>query len=547
MHRPTTVALLTALLAAPATVPASAAERGAAPKLLRVDRVPTSTERQVVRLTFSAPVRPRVDGAISAVDRSGAIVATLRRTGHASSTLRLWTPRRDVTVRVLHAGVADRAGRRAAAGSYALAQPQRPVIARGSSRPRAARGRVLDASVPATRPKQASAFSASVGVNVHMSYFDTAYGDFERVRDALAELGVRHIRDGACVGCKEQRRRLLALGDLGIKATWIMREPGAPDTVAALVGLVTGPMARMTAAVEGPNEFDRSGRPNWIRELRAWQTELYDRMKRVPSMRHVPVLAPSLTDGRSYGRVGDLSGVADRGNVHPYAGGDTPGANLAGNLDLARITTPGRPVVVTEAGYHNALGTTGGHHPVPERVGAAYIPRMYLEHFSRGIERTFGYELVDLRPDPARTDQEENFGLVRADFSRKPAFAALKELLLVAGRGPSSPLEELRVEAEGEGVRGTLLQRAPGDYVALVWRDASIWDAKARRPITVATEDVRLRFGHAVSRAVTRRIDGDLTADSVAVAPSSVRVRVGAAPVAVEIRTATPGPSAARR
>ena len=544
MYRATTIGLLTALLAA-STAPA--AQRGRAPELLRVDRVPTSAQRQVVRLTFSEPVTLRTAGAVRAVGADGAVVAAAPRTLRARRTLRLRMQRRDVTVRLARGQVVDRAARTARGGTYALVRPAPPAIARSSARRRAARVGITDPTVPATTPRQASAFSSSVGVNVHMSYFSTSYGDFERVRDALTELGVQHIRDGACVGCKEQRRRLLALGDLGIKATWIMREPGAPDTVAALVGLVTGPMASMTAAVEGPNEFDRSGRPNWVQELRAWQAELYARMKSAPGMGRVPVLAPSLTDGRSYGRVGDLSGVADRGNVHPYAGGDVPGTNLAGNLDLARITTPGRRVVVTEAGYHNALRTTGGHHPVPERVGAAYIPRMYLEHFSRGIERTFGYELVDLHPDPARTDQEKNFGLVRADFSRKPAFAALKELLAVSGRGPSIPLERLRVEVEGEGVRGTLLQRAPGAYVAVVWRDAPMWGAKARRPIAVAAEDVVLRFGHAVSRAVTRRVDGDLTADSVAVAPSSVRVRVGAAPVAVEIRTASRGAVAARR
>ena len=536
MHRITTIALVAGLLVGVAATPAPAAGRGAAPKLLRIDRAPTGAQRQTVRLTFSEPVRVRAAGAVRALDASGAVVATLPRMRHARRTLTLGTRRRDVSVRIARAGVVDRSRRPAARGVYTLARPSSTVLALSSARRRTVRRVTTDASIPRHKPKQAAAFFDSVGVNVHMSYFDTVYGDFERVRDALVELGVRHIRDGACVGCKEQRKRLLALGELGFKATWIMREPGSPDTVAALVDLVTGPMAGMTAAVEGPNEFDRSGRPGWVSELRAWQSELYRRMKANPATRNVPVLAPSLTDGRSYGRVGDLSGVADRGNVHPYAGGDMPGTNLDGNVDFAKITTPGRRLVVTEAGYHNALRTTGGHHPVSEQVAAAYIPRMYLDHFSRGIERTFGYELADLRPDAERVDQEKNFGLVRSDFSRKPAFTALKELLAVTGRGPASAARPLRARAEGAGIRGLLLQRAPGSYVVMLWRDARTWDNKARRPLAVDTEDITLRFGERVSRAVTRRIDGDLTADSVAVAPTSVGVRVGAAPVAVEIQ-----------
>ena len=36
----------------------------------------------------------------------------------------------------------------------------------------------------------------SIGVNVHMSYTDTAYRDAERVQGALRSLGIRHVRDG---------------------------------------------------------------------------------------------------------------------------------------------------------------------------------------------------------------------------------------------------------------------------------------------------------------------------------------------------------------
>src|SRR3954462_2225113 len=45
-------------------------------------------------------------------------------------------------------------------------------------------------------PKSAPAFRDSVGVVTHIVYFDTPYGDWNRVVARLDELGVRHLREG---------------------------------------------------------------------------------------------------------------------------------------------------------------------------------------------------------------------------------------------------------------------------------------------------------------------------------------------------------------
>ena len=47
-----------------------------------------------------------------------------------------------------------------------------------------------------------------------------------------------------------------------------------------------------------------------------------------------------------------------------------------------------------------------------------------IEHFRAGIPRTYAYELIDEKPDAALTDPEQHFGLLRNDFSEKPAFTA---------------------------------------------------------------------------------------------------------------------------
>ena len=50
------------------------------------------------------------------------------------------------------------------------------------------------ASAQPVTPKSASAFRDSVGVVTHSVYYDTAYGDWNRVVARLDELGVRHLR-----------------------------------------------------------------------------------------------------------------------------------------------------------------------------------------------------------------------------------------------------------------------------------------------------------------------------------------------------------------
>ena len=46
-----------------------------------------------------------------------------------------------------------------------------------------------------TVAQSAAAFDQSIGVNVHMGYYWTAYNDVSLVEADLAYLGVNHVRD----------------------------------------------------------------------------------------------------------------------------------------------------------------------------------------------------------------------------------------------------------------------------------------------------------------------------------------------------------------
>lgn len=368
--------------------------------------------------------------------------------------------------------------------------------------------------------RPADAFVDSVGVNVHLHYYDTAYADFAgRVLPGLRELGVRHIRDGVCPvedDTKPGRLRTL-FTELGVRATLIVdpRCEGVAEASAYLGTLGTG----LLGALEGPNEYDLSGDPDWAGVLRAYQAELYGAVKSLSATPPVPVIGPSVTGEAAAKTLGDVTHTADIVNLHSYYSFRPPetqgwGDDGYGSLEwqLRAIAQPlgaglvGRkgapPVVVTEAGYHNA----DAEHGVPEAVAAAYLPRLLLRHFDAGIERTFVYELLDEWDEPE--NREANFGLVRFDGSKKPAFIALQNLLELLGdpgRTFAPGSLAFTLSPAPDTLEYTLLQKRSGDFYLALWDGAAMFDPEGEAEIVSAAQTVTLTFGEpvtALSRAL---------------------------------------------
>jgi hypothetical protein len=365
------------------------------------------------------------------------------------------------------------------------------------------------ASAHAAMPKSAVAFRDSVGVATHVGYTDTAYANWPRLVARLDELGVRHLRDGAygdpSPAARDYNAYVYKSIDLaaahGIGFTFLMGGAhGETGTLDQLVRVVGGRLRHATEALEAPNEFDKYvGGRKWATRLATYSRNLYRRVNAVPSLRNVPVLAPSLAKPGAERRLGSLRRWFDLGNVHPYTGGLSPDrAALRSALAEASVVSGSKPVWATEAGFHNALNNhqAGAQAPVSEHAGAVYLLRTYLEHFSDGIDRTYAYELIDEKPDPRGRDPEQHFGLLRNDYSAKPAFTALRNLLALVGPDGRRPrLRPLRLTISGgDQIRRLVLQRADGTYLVVLWRTASVWDAKHRRPIRVAPRTVTVKL-----------------------------------------------------
>lgn len=372
----------------------------------------------------------------------------------------------------------------------------------------------------AVRAYEATAFLDSVGVNVHFSYVDTAYGRQPEVLARLRELGVHHIRDGAPLGSAPLEHGLRAAARVGIRSTLIAGrlDDRARSGVASAVASVG---QRDIAALEAPNEPDIQGDPAWERKLRSFLPELRSEA-RLRFDRPPPILGPSIVDDANLSRVTGLGDAVDEVNLHPYSGGRPPEATIAERI--AKVTglpgAAGKPLVASEAGFHNATGATTGQPPVSEQAAAVYLPRLVLEYFRVGIRRTFIYELLDQLSDPEHEDPEQNFGLLRADLSRKPGFIALRDLLSAVRRSPGEPVgarPSVQVDSGDVPVRQLLLARDDGSAVLALWRPERVWDVAARREIQTVPRRAVVRFAAAAhdvtvsrpsaGRAATRRFD----------------------------------------
>jgi hypothetical protein len=370
-------------------------------------------------------------------------------------------------------------------------------------------------ALPVVTAQSARAFGDTAGVNVRLTYLDTAYGDFDTLKARMQELGVRFVSDSLCPTCEYQVDRLQRLAASGIKSTLgIGWWSGGTATIAPGLKAVKDRLQSSVVALTGVNEPDMTGDADWVAKTRTYQTELYRQAKADPALANLNVIGPALVYRQSRTQLGDLSGVVDRGNLHPYPGGLPPLRNLADERQMMSAVTGSKPLVITEVGYHTDLADTTPHRPASERAVGIYTPRILLEAFQFGIRRTFYYQMADLW-SPAEADRRNypasynSFGLLRYDLSRKPSFLALRNLLSAVD-GDSAPVASpggLRFALEGAGsdVHRLLLRSADGSFSLVLWRDVSVWDRSAQQDLRPAPDALDVVLGEPVS--LVRRFD----------------------------------------
>ena len=351
------------------------------------------------------------------------------------------------------------------------------------------------AAGPTEPALSADAFVDSVGVNVHLSYTDTSYANFSGVQNALQTLGVRHIRDGLIdTAWTPYYDRLNQLGQAGIKATLIT----SPNETEALLVAYPGRVTNSFEAYEGPNEYDNSGDPNWASTLNNFMTLLHGAVKSNASTSKFPIVGPSLTQAASFAEMAPSAVSFDYANLHNYPGGRNPGTpgwgsggygSIDWNLALTSGAWPNNPVITTETGYVNDLSQMNS---VPEDVSGKYLPRVLLEQWMNGINRTYIYELVDV----GNGHGDNGYGLLHSDFSPKPAYNAIVNMLgLLSDPGPTFQAGGLNYKLSGNlaNVQHLLLEKRNGTFYLAVWVEQPSYDVNAKKELSVAAQQVTVQ------------------------------------------------------
>jgi hypothetical protein len=405
------------------------------------------------------------------------------------------------------------------------------------------------AAVRTARP--ADQLAGSVGVNVHLHFSGSVYdrGYAAIVKPKLLAAGIRHVRDGAYIyggaASSSYYNRCRDLAAAGIrfnlltsfKTRW--SEPTDPSKLDDIYRWCNGGVE----SFEGVNEPDLQpippGYPDWKAQTVQAQKALFKAVNDNAAIRHVSVLGPTIVWAPT--AVGDLSAHVDYGNWHPYPGGQCPtcgdvyGQNIDTFMPKYRTPSGAKPMIATETGYHNAINQgAGGHRPASELAAGKYTPRLALEYFNRGFVRTYFYELIDAKPEPAKTDRDAHFGLLRHDGSEKPAYRALKSLLtLTRDPGPSFTPGSLDYTISGDTsrVHQTLLQKRNGTFLLALWVERSSYhtgaspnapdQVSARRDLTVPEQGVKLTFATPTTPATIHRFQNDGSTTRTTVTPTA--------------------------
>ena len=402
--------------------------------------------------------------------------------------------------------------------------------------------------------RRAYDFVNSVGVNTHFSWTGTVYDSkYDEMKSALADLGIKHIRQNASFPVSIRR-----IGDLneslGIRALMIVdnfkaKNFGAreldPGSVADQIDNAIAKLgASVFSGVEGPNEYNatlkKAGNTDWAQDLRAFATATHRAVRNNPAASALPVAAPSLAwnEKANFQELGDLSSVSDLGNLHAYSGERPLDTALGQLLQLVSIVNPGQPVLVTEYGLQTAMKKWQAH-PFTDKVKAKYLARSMAALFARPeVKRGFIYQLIDTNPNSELDNPDEHFGLLRNDGSPTKAYYAVRNIMhLLCDADSGFNPRDLKASLSGDlrNVRSFLLQKESGVFYLVLWQGAVSYEkpkpsnslrsrewSAAALPVTLTFEEPVAKVSTYLPSALEGDADGGKRAKNTFDAPTTV-------------------------
>jgi|GEM_PF-5279268 len=315
---------------------------------------------------------------------------------------------------------------------------------------------------------------------------------------ALKELGITRYRTvipsrpDASTEHIENLRSLYAEANVRSILTLKLNDGNDHKTTTPLEGVkkIVDLLGPSVEAVEGPNEYDHEGERPDLNDFGKWTEDLYSYMQSIrTAIPNTPLLGPTFVGMNRKGGmrrtdVGDYNPqLIDYGNIHTYEYPyDTQKKKSTGRDNYERLEkhayqrqiyqqfAPSK-IYVTETGCPTIPDLSKG---VTEAEQAKYLPRQLLTLFNRGYRAGCIFEMRDSGFDPK--DIQKNYGILRADGSKKPSYLALKNLLDVLRTSDSATTSrgkslEYSITSATKDLHQTLLQNQAGDFYLILWND----------------------------------------------------------------------------
>ena len=370
----------------------------------------------------------------------------------------------------------------------------------------------IPSDVTGTQARMAHDLVLSIGVNTHV-----ADGVDDAVVAGIKEMGILNVRDGSSADAGFMANLAKLQQQTGARLTLITDSRSSTESqLTAMLKQLGGSTG--VRAITNINEPDLNGRSG--SECAVWQAA----MKRAASGMGIALVGPSVCDGGGAASFAGCAVAMEAIDLHTYYASHMPetggwGADGYGSLEWATrvlgLPVAGKtmPVWATECGNHNAITAkavaTNGHRGVSEAVAAKFEPRMFMNHFDKGVVCSFKYDMKnDFAADP--DNPEANFGWLRQDNSRKPAFYAVKRLIAaLADPGASFAPGKLDMKLSGStsDLRTVLLQNRVGQFFLVFWLAKECWNDNARTDITNQTQAVTLTLSRDVRAAEVQVTD----------------------------------------
>lgn len=347
-------------------------------------------------------------------------------------------------------------------------------------------------------PLRADLLADSVGVNVDVPNMALAAVPVEA--SATLALGVRHVRVGLLKNYPAYDNKLNQF--LTTSGTLALGSTDCPSPLGyyATAGIVAADVAAFETAIGGRLEaYEALNEPDARGYFDShWAADTVPCMQtQTNAVAGIPYLAPALVNSpANAAALGNLSSLADLGNLHRYFSGNNPGTpgwggrttcGVYGALNWAlceaAINSGAKPVVITETGYNSQT-------EVDEPTQAKYLSRAIFVNSQAGVPRSYIYCLQSYTGG----DGFGGTGLLRADRSPKPAFTAIQSEIAAFSDGgtdaiPRAPLS-YSIGSAPVTMQHELFQKRDGTYLLAVWNEAVSWKTNGGPAIVVPSAPV---------------------------------------------------------